>query len=352
MAPLSKPGNTANTQAVVSILDAGAVALIFVAATYWAAHARSFAWLANLLVFATGIVFLACAVKLGMSAAARVRGAVSVRLRATPIYMIRSSPSHFRSTAIPASEACLPDIEGEWLSMGRDHARLKAYAQQIDNHRLSTKNVVDAAIAKFTTDRKTLVDQQTQILRLAFRAKSKIAFFDELPPLSVSVASLPEYARIALPDLDAVPAESTLNRRYVLLPGGVGAPLARLLAAPSTDNLIAVAIIAAAAAIHAKATISKAMRMLECARGEANVLYADARGLLDLLGRSHEEIVACSNRLKSAEIEIEGLLLSLENVSPATTLHLRSLGETDRGRVTRLWHWVLCAEAIHSRYAV
>lgn len=354
---MPKPSSSPSGARALALSDFVVLFALYIASSVWAANAsKGVAWLPKLVCAGIAVVALwrslAWIVRKSRTGHTWARDMVLLRLPPQPIYLMRSSPTHFDSERIPSCEDPLPALEGEWLSMGRDHAKLKTYAHRIDTRRSLIRKLIDEAIEKFTADRKKLVEQQMQILRLAFRAKRKIAFFDEIPPLSVSAETLPEYSCIVLPSACNTSVESALARRYILLPGGVGGPLGRLLAAPSTDNLIAAAIIAAVAAVHAKATLSKAARMLEAARGEANALYADARGTLNLLGKSHEEIVACSARLKSAEIEIEGLMLSLDHVISASTLHLRSLNETDQRRVKRLWLWVVCADAVHSRYAV
>lgn len=314
------------------------------------------AWLPKLfsylmLVVAAAFVVRGVAKIFGKGAMRMVRAA-SIQLPPETIYMIRPAPLAFSLDRIRETEEPLPDIEGEWLSMMRDHDALKAYAGRLDGNRNTARSVLTSAVGKFVDDRSKLVQQQTQIMRRAWRARALIKDIAGLPKQGLSLESLPQYASIAIPSAPAYLTQSQLAHKYPLVPGGAGAQIGHLLANPGGGNWIAAAVATAATVLYAKATLSKALRALELARGQANTFYADARGTIATLARAHEEIVASSERLKAAELEIGELTGVVAATARPGRVSIDTLDASAREKVIRLWQWVLCADAVHARAAV
>lgn len=296
--------------------------------------------------------FVLGGVRLGQQAARR--RANDERLRAEPalIEPIQRTPNSFCVGAIRRKEPGLPRLDGEWLSMKRDHETLKAYANQLDSNRSKAREALSNAVSKFTSDRNTLVLQQLQILRRAYRARRAIENVADLPAQELSVERLPVYAHMTLPPMPIYLSGAQLAARYPLTTGGAGSQLGQLLANPNNGNLIAAAIVTAAMVVMAKSNLSRAVRALEEARGDLLRFYADARGTITTLGRAHEEIVASSERLKAAENEIGELMSALSATLPPTPVRLSELSAGTREKVTRLWQWIICADAVYAREAV
>ena len=276
------------------------------------------------------------------------------RLRAEPnlIVPLRPSLESFVTQGVPASEPDLPQLEGEWLSMSRDHERLKSYANQLDGNRSTASRLLYNAIIKFNSDRATLLDQQLQILRLAYRAKRAVEKVTGLPPQKLSVERLPNYAKIVAPPLPIYLSGDQLARKYPLTTGGAGAQIGQLLANPNNGNLVAAAIATAAMIVMAKANLSRAARALEETRGDLLRFYADVRGTIAILARAHEEVVASSMRLKAAEQEIGELMSKVKVPLSQNSVHISMLDPDTRENIVRLWQWVICADAVHARAAV
>lgn len=308
---------------------------------------EAIAWIPNLL----GASFLV-AIALFIVQMAREEVRRAIHLAPEPIDPIPRAASVFDAEAIPETEANLPCLKGEWLSMGEDHDCLKLYAHQLDENRSRASAVLHQAVEKFTSDRSILLHQQLQILRHAYRARLILAQIKGLPEQALSVERLPNYAMLVVPPAPAYITEAQLARRYPLLPGGVGWQIGHLLANPANGNLIAAAVVTAVAVINAKATLSKALRQLEITRGEQIRYYVDVRGTLTTLGRAHEEIAASSDRLKAAEQEIRDLVTSAKASLPSGATEIAALETDVREKVNLLWQWIVCADAVHARAAV
>lgn len=281
-------------------------------------------------------------------------GAASASIDAAPqvIQVIEETPAVFDSSGIPDEEPCVPYVEGGWLSISQDHAKLRSYAADLDRSKDRTARRIGDAISRIKSDRSKLLAQQLQILRRAALGKKALAHIADLPMPSLSVEKLPHYASLNSPVAVGATIPSVVSSKYQLIPGATGVQLGRVLTMNNTGgaNILFAAAIAAAVAIRAKATVSKALRLLEEVRGQINVYNEEVRGRLAVLGRGHMEIVACSKKLKNAEREVMGLMSALEN-RPKDPINFEGLDSSTKAEVQQLWLWVVSADALLSRKA-
>ena len=147
---------------------------------------------------------------------------ISVREPPTIIQEITSSKSSFDLTNLVKFDTQFPYVEGEWLTMISDHDKLTKYASLIDSHRSLAEMDALKATSKFEEDNKLLIDQQRQIFRRAFQAKSLIKRFKELNNLNPSLNNLPKSLQIQMPITPKYLTTKDLDRQYGLLPSNTG----------------------------------------------------------------------------------------------------------------------------------
>ena len=125
--------------------------------------------------------------------------AVDIRNKVGAIIPLEALPQGFESKAIAAATDELPAVRGEWRSILADEKILKEYAEYIDQRRNAVTYEVFSAINRFNRDRTLLIEQRKNVLRRAFRAQRFVRRFKDLPKISVTFSTLPEFERLSIP---------------------------------------------------------------------------------------------------------------------------------------------------------
>jgi hypothetical protein len=274
---------------------------------------------------------------------------ISIRELPTVINPIQTSLNSFNTAPLVAVDKSFPYLEESWLSMGRDHDKLKSYASELDSHRIKAEQAAKNAIAKFENDNKLLIDQQRQIFRRAFQAKSLITKFKDIKNVNPNLSRLTKSLQVKMPAIPEYITPEKLEKKYGLLPSNTGHALGRLVSTngglTNSGNLIGLAIAAAALAVRAKSQISKLTRVLESAKGDISTYSISLNTTVSLLAKSHEEIVKVSAQLKEAEKELISIIEKVKTI-PNNILQLNQLDEEMKDRVLSLYFLILQSDQV------
>lgn len=255
----------------------------------------------------------------------------------------------FNSEKIFPPKSPPPSLKGGWLSIGSDHKLLTDYAKYLDEHKQMVEEAATKAFKRFERDHRTLIAQQKNVIRLILSANEALSRYTELKSLEIKSTSNNRAFRLRIPNIPNYQTPKQFAKKYPILSNSVGSQIGTMIGNGQAANhpLVIVAMVGIMAA-KAKEKVSKASRALETAHSSVSCFCIDLKTTVDLLGRSHQELVASSMAIKSIEEEVKELLNKVKS-TPGDGLSISELSAESCQAVESLYYWTLMAAQISQK---